>query len=94
MNFIEDQERRALAAVQSALLDTIIKEHEIKNDARLALLLEVSPPVVSKIRNGWMPLGPSLLISLHEATGRDIRSMKRALGHRVVGDPVEIKRAA
>jgi hypothetical protein len=94
MNFIEDQNRRALAAVQSPFIDTVLNEHGIKNDAQLALLLEVSPPVISKIRNGWMPLGPSLLISLHEATGRDIRSMKRALGLRVVGDPVEIRKAA
>jgi hypothetical protein len=94
MNFIEDVERKALASVQAPFLDTVLNEHRIRNDAQLALLLEVSPPVISKIRNGWMSIGPSLLIAIEEATGRDIRSMKRALGLRVVGDPTGIKKAA
>jgi hypothetical protein len=86
--------RKTLAHTQSAFLDTILREHDIKNDAKLSFLMEVSPPVISKMRNGWMPIGPAFLISLNEATGRPIKDMKRALGLRVVGDPMPVKLAA
>lgn len=77
-------ERAARAAKQSALLDDILKTGGIKNDAHLSRLTEVSPPVISKLRNGHLPIGAGMLIALNEITGRGIRDMKKELGLRVL----------
>lgn len=50
------------------LLDALIAEMSLKNDAALARMLEVAPPVVSKQRLGKLPIGPSMLIRMHETT--------------------------
>lgn len=62
------------------LLDEARAYLGLKNDAALSRALEVAPPVISKIRHGRLPLGDSMLIRLHEATGWDIRTMKHKLG--------------
>ncbi|MBR7784251.1 hypothetical protein KDM89_19150, partial [Undibacterium sp. LFS511W] len=48
------------------LLDTLIKQLHLKNDAALSRALEVAPPVISKIRHRRLPVGASLLIRMHE----------------------------
>lgn len=60
-------------------LDTLILTMSIKNDAALSRVLEVSPPVISKIRNGFLPVGATLLISAHEESGLSIKEMKAIL---------------
>ena len=48
------------------LLDTLIKQLHLKNDAALSRALEVAPPVISKIRHRRLPVGASLSIRMHE----------------------------
>jgi hypothetical protein len=48
------------------LLDTLIENLRLKNDAALSRALEVAPPVISKIRHHRLPVGASLLIRMHE----------------------------
>jgi len=60
----------------NALLDSIIARQKLKNDAQLCRLLEVQPPVISKLRHGHVPIGASLLIRIHEETGMSIRELK------------------
>ena len=64
----------------SHLLDTIIERMKLKNDAALSRLLEVAPPLISKIRNGRMPVGASLLIRMHEETNISIRELRDLMG--------------
>ena len=52
----------------AALLNIVIEHLDLKNDAALARLVEVAPPVISKIRNGRLPIGPSMIIRIHEVT--------------------------
>lgn len=78
------QARAALAVKQAALLDDLMLEAGIKNDAHLSRLVEMSPPVISKLRNGWLPIGATILIALNEITGRSIRDMKARLGYPVL----------
>jgi len=59
------------------LLDTLVLQHSLKNDAALARALEVAPPVISKIRHGRLPIGASLLIRMHEVFDVSIRELKR-----------------
>jgi hypothetical protein len=58
------------------LLDHLMAVGGLKNDAAICVALDVMPPVISKIRNGHMKLGPTLLIYMHEALGESIKDMK------------------
>lgn len=64
------------------LLDTLIKQMKLKNDAALCRALEVAPPVISKIRHKRLPVGASLLIRMHELTGMNIRELRDLMGDR------------
>lgn len=48
------------------LLDLLIDRGNLKNDAALSRMLKVAPPVVSKLRNGALPIGPSMVLNIHE----------------------------
>ena len=65
-----------------ALLNFIIVKQKLKNDAALARILEVAPPVISKIRHRRLPVGASLLIRMHEVTDLSIRELRDVMGDR------------
>jgi hypothetical protein len=69
-------------------LDLLIKTMKLKNDAALSRVLEVAPPVISKIRHGTLPVGATLLIGAHEESGLSIREMKAVLGMSKVTETV------
>lgn len=58
------------------LLDTIIARRSLKNDAALAVALECAPPVVSKLRNRTLPLGPALILRMHENFGMPVAEIR------------------
>ncbi|WP_211441452.1 hypothetical protein [Collimonas humicola] len=62
------------------MLDTVLELLQLKNDAALSRALEVAPPVISKVRNGVQPLGSTLLVKLHEATGITTKEIKALAG--------------
>lgn len=64
------------------LLDILLGKHQLKNDAALARLLEVAPPVISKIRHHRLPVGASLLLRMHETTGISVRELRDLMGDR------------
>lgn len=64
------------------LLDALMIKLDTKNDAALARLLEVAPPVLSKIRHRRIPVAASLLIRMHEVTGLPIRELRNLMGDR------------
>ncbi|MDO8728685.1 MAG: hypothetical protein Q7K26_02190 [bacterium] len=64
------------------LLDAIIKQLHLKNDAALSRVLEVAPPVISKIRHRRLPIGASLLIRMHEVTDLSIKDLRGLMGDR------------
>jgi hypothetical protein len=63
----------------NALLDALIEKGDLKNDAALCRELEVTAPVVSKIRHQRSPVGGWLLIRMHEKFGLSIRELKTYL---------------
>ncbi|WP_295756094.1 hypothetical protein [Undibacterium sp.] len=63
----------------NAFIDRLLVVMTLKNDAALSRVLEVAPPVISKIRHGALPVGPTLLISAHEESGLSIKEMKAVL---------------
>ena len=64
------------------LLDTLIKQLHLKNDAALSRALEVAPPVISKIRHRRLPVGASLLIRMHEISDVSIKELRELMGDR------------
>lgn len=64
------------------LLESLIKKLHLKNDAALSRALEVSPPVISKIRHRRLPVTGSLLIRMHEVTALSIKDLQKLLGDR------------
>ena len=64
------------------LLDHLIKHLAVKNDAALAVVLQVAPPVLSKIRHRKLSVGATLLISMHEESGISIKDLRALMGDR------------
>lgn len=64
------------------LLDHLLNILNLKNDASLSRLLEVAPPVISKVRHRVLPVGPALLIRMHEVSDLNIRDLKDLMGDR------------
>jgi len=62
------------------LLDILLGKLQLKNDAALSRVLEVAPPVISKIRHHRLPLGASLMIRMHEVSDLPIREIKALAG--------------
>jgi len=58
------------------VLDAIISRLRLKNDAALSQLLEVAPPVISKIRHNTLPIGATLLIRMHEESDFSISELR------------------
>lgn len=68
------------AANPNRLLDAIIEKLRLKNDAALSHALEVAPPVISKLRHHRLPVGPSLMVRIHEVAGLTFTEMHALLG--------------
>jgi plasmid maintenance system antidote protein VapI len=64
------------------LLNALIERLELKNDAALARLLEIAPPMLSKIRHRRLPVGAALLIRMHEVSGLPVRELRNLMGDR------------
>ena len=64
------------------LLDHLIDRLDLKNDAALARILDVAPPVISKIRHYRLAIGASLLIRMHEVSDISIADLRILMGDR------------
>lgn len=62
------------------LLDALIEKLNLKNDAALSRVLEVAPPVISKIRHNTLPVGATILIRMHEVSDFSIRELRSLMG--------------
>jgi hypothetical protein len=67
------------------VLDAVINKLRLKNDAALSRVLEVAPPVISKIRHNTLPIGATILLRMHEVSDYSIREL-RALMVRAGGE--------
>lgn len=62
------------------LLSAMIEQLNLKNDAALSRALNVSPPIISKIRHKRLPIGASMLIRMHEISNLSIRELRELMG--------------
>ncbi len=58
------------------LLDELQSRFEIKNDRQLAAKLDVSTPVLSRIRNSKCSVSADMIIRIHEVFGLPIAEIK------------------
>ncbi|WP_395406264.1 hypothetical protein ACHMW6_06225 [Pseudoduganella sp. UC29_106] len=50
----------------NTLLDAVSHHMDCKNDRMLSALLDVAPPVISKLRHGRLNVGATLTLRIHE----------------------------
>lgn len=74
MNRARAQEPSSFVA--NILLDTLIEKMGLKNDAELCRVLEVQPPIISKIRHRKLAVGATILLRMHEKSDLSIRELK------------------
>lgn len=72
-------ERDGKAPGVNSLFDRIIFHAGLKNDASLCRLLDVTPPVVSKLRHGRIGLSGEMIIRIHEKLEWPIKDIKAAI---------------
>lgn len=61
-------------------LDYVKHVAGVDTDAALSHLLELSPAALSKLRNERRPIGPAILVRIHEVTDISIRDLKHLAG--------------
>jgi plasmid maintenance system antidote protein VapI len=61
------------------LLNYVIEQNDIHNDAGLARFLDVPAPVISNLRGGRLSFGPTYIIRLHEKTAMPVALIKSML---------------
>lgn len=61
------------------MFDEVKAAHNLRSDAQLAFFLRVAPPVISKHRNGDLPVGDSMVLKLHEYGGLTVARIRREL---------------
>lgn len=64
------------AACSGKLLDALLGEQGLKNDAALSRFLDVAPPVISKLRHGRFSVSGDMMIRIHEKTDMPIKRIK------------------
>lgn len=77
-----DNDDALLSYDPNRLLDHLVERLHLKNDAALARLLDVAPPVISKIRHFRLAIGASLLIRMHEVSEITIADLRILMGDR------------
>ena len=58
------------------VLDAIMQKLKLKNDAALSRVLDVAPPVISKIRHHVLPIGATILLRMHDVSDFSIRELR------------------
>ncbi|WP_211475134.1 hypothetical protein [Collimonas humicola] len=66
----------------SRLLDELIEKLCLQSDSELARTIDVAPTVISKIRHRLIPVGPIMLIRMHEVSELTIGELRLLMGDR------------
>ncbi len=61
------------------LFEHIKKTYGIQSDAELSRQLKVSPPIISRIRNGKSTVSAETILRIHEAFEMPIKDIKALL---------------
>jgi transcriptional regulator with XRE-family HTH domain len=61
------------------VLDYLKEKGLVRNDRDLARVLDVNPPHLSKIRNGYLKFGAGMILAVHEEFDIPIKEIKALL---------------
>lgn len=61
------------------VLDRVMEQNGLKNDAALARHLKVQPPVISKLRHNRLPFGDGMVLKAHEHGGLAVAEIRQLL---------------
>ncbi len=64
----------------NCLIDLLINEGNLKNDAHLSREIGTNAPYISKVRSGTLPITYTFLVKAHLAFGLEIRDMMAVAG--------------
>ena len=78
----EQEIAKEVAYNPSRLFDALIERLQLKNDRALAAVLEVAPPVISKMRHHRTSIGATILLRMHDASGLTIAELRHLMGDR------------
>jgi plasmid maintenance system antidote protein VapI len=62
------------------LFDELKIRHGLRSDSALAAVLELEPTNISRLRHGRVPLGPSLILNVHETFGLPVAEIRALSG--------------
>ena len=62
------------------LLDALIMRKKLKNDAALCRVLQISPPLISKIRRGKLGISADVMIRMHDVFEMPISELRQLMG--------------
>jgi transcriptional regulator with XRE-family HTH domain len=66
----------------AALLDALVKRLQLNSDHALSRKLKVTRQIIANIRSGTLPIGASMLLWMHEASGISIDELRHLMGDR------------
>lgn len=64
----------------NGLLDVVMARCKLKNDHALSITLEIAPSMISKIRHHALPVGPSVVLRIHEQANMPVALIREYLG--------------
>jgi hypothetical protein len=65
---------------ECSLLDYLRAAYGLRNDRQLSEMLDLAPPIISKIRGKSLPITASILLAIHEETGIGLRALRFLAG--------------
>lgn len=72
-------EQKPEIAAANRLIDTLVTDHALKNDAALCRVLHLAPPVISKIRHGRLPVSDATILRIHEKLDVPVKRIRELL---------------
>lgn len=67
------------------LLDTLLAELKIKNDARLSRRLGITASHLCKLRSGQLPMSAEVLLRIYDRTDYSIEQLRKLLAVQPAG---------
>jgi plasmid maintenance system antidote protein VapI len=64
----------------AALFDTMMARLSLKNDAAISRLLQLPPPIISKVRSKQVSITAATVLRIHDVTGWTISDIRSLMG--------------
>lgn len=62
-----------------AVLDAVLDITGCKNDAALCRILDISPPILSRVRAGKLGVSSNIILAIHEKTHMSVANIRKLM---------------